>query len=203
MLKLPSKRIIPDFIIILFGVLETLKYILLLPVMAVNAIGVIIGSFCILWVWISHPHEEHLIPAGVLAIFTFFGMISISYNGNMQSRELLWPLFYMGIALMILDKEIDNFAAAIPVYFFSAVMIYQMLIAPIYTQTFSESRNYCSVYALCFYCNYIIVRYKNGNQDVPILALFLSSFCSFLSFGRGATLTFLLSKRDLARTGTC
>lgn len=186
-----KNSLLAESVIITYGIIETFKYVQIISVWTANIIGCLIGGLSIFYVAVKHGISKQGKIIVFLYIYEGFGLISCLYNSNMDFQELLWFVFFMGIALLLLNENISNIAAAFPVFFFCTVLLlYLSRVGKIYELNISESRNYSSVYLLSFYSIYLIVRHKNGENTIPWAALLLSTIVAYLSLGRGGILTF-------------
>ena len=186
-----DKKMFPSWIVLVYGILETLKYLKIIPIMTVNILGCIMGALSFFYTF----KKEGIYIKYILffIIYTTMGVLSFFYNGNIDFQELLWPLFFGGISLLIITFRIDERFAIVPVYFFAVMMLFMFLrYGSIYDLSFSESRNYSSVYLLSFYSIYIIVREKQKKTNIEIVPLVVVMVCSFLSAGRGGMISFAL-----------
>ena len=186
-----KKDSFPSWVILIYGILETLKYVKIIPTMTVNIAGLILGLLSFLYTYRRKRLKGNYIIYFV--IYTLMGLFSFIYNGNLDFQELAWPVFFAGIAVLLLAFHIDERFAVIPVYFFTLVMIYMFLrYGAIYDLNLSESRNYSSAYLLSFYSIYLIVREKNRKDKIKIIPLVAVTACAFLSAGRGGMISFLI-----------
>lgn len=181
----------PSVVVLLYGILETLKYVKIIPTMTVNIAGLVLGLLSLIYTYRRGRLRKNYIT--YFAVYTLMGLLSLIYNGNLDFQELAWPIFFAGIAVLLLAFHIDERFAVVPVYFFPLVMIYMFLrYGAIYDLSLSESRNYSSAYLLSFYSIYLIVREKNKKDKIEIIPLLVVTACAFLSAGRGGMVSFLI-----------
>lgn len=181
----------PSWVVLLYGILETLKYVKIIPTMIVNIAGLGLGLLSLIYTYRKKRLKGNYII--YFAIYTLMGLLSLIYNGNLDFQELAWPIFFAGIAVLLLAFNIDERFAIVPVYFFTLVMAYMFLrYGAIYNLNLSESRNYSSAYLLSFYSIYLIVREKNNKDKIEIIPLVVVTACAFLSAGRGGMVSFLV-----------
>ena len=192
--KIQGNNMIPNMVIVLFSIIETLKYFDFVSVENVNAFGVLMGVFSIMYIFFTKHVRRKSVVIIFFVLYTICGLLSCFINGNIDLQELLWPLFFMGISLILLETKPSSRAARIAFYIFSITAIIFIMSAggKIYNLSTAESRNYCSVYALCFLSIYIITLAKEGSAKLPLLEVIVNMIVSMLSLGRGGIITSIL-----------
>ena len=194
-------------VILLYGIIETLKYFTLIPVLLANGLGVVLGGCTFVYMSIKHGIKRQYRVIMFVTLYTLTGFMSYMYNGNIDLIELVWPVFFMGIAIALLNENVNYKIAAIPIYFFMIIMVYYLVrYGTIANGNYtSESRNYASIYSLSFFSIYMIAREQHNKKEIPWLTLLVVLLGSILANGRGGILVFgvmlfLMSVYGLVRT---
>ena len=175
------------------GVIQLIKFLSIVSITSANMMVVAVGVMCLVYVAIKHGMEG---PTGrafmFIIVYTIFGMMSYLYNYNMDLVELLWPLGYMSIGILLLNEGIPLKTSKIMFLIFSCVLLFDIIrMGDVGLIAINFSRNMISEYALLLLC---LVFLSSGAQKKGISPLYPIVFAvlCFAAVGRSGIATSVL-----------
>ena len=87
-----KKDSFPSWVILIYGILETLKYVKIIPTMTVNIAGLILGLLSFLYTYRRKRLKGNYIIYFV--IYTLMGLFSFIYNGNLDFNPAWKTIFF-------------------------------------------------------------------------------------------------------------
>lgn len=154
-----------------------------------NLVYTILGSISLIYVLIKTKFKKHIYLLLFILLYTISCVMSMLYNNNADIVELLWPLSFMNIALLLLNFNIN-------------IKIIRALYYPLLVIVILNFRNYnfmldinsISVFMLLILGIYVIVSYQNNSRltIIPYLGAFYSALLtvSLYTGGRSGVLVF-------------
>lgn len=181
----------PSLLVIIFTLIDLIRLYNILPSSLVNMLYILIGIISIIYcIYINGFIKQKSILI-FLFFYTLFGLIGVLFNRNIDFQEVLWPLAFLGVAMLILNFKLSNKLTFI--LFFSVVMllITSILQLGIDNLSLTSSRNALSVMVLFYFSLHIINLYNNYSK-ITLLPVIIGLIASTLAIGRSGILTFLL-----------
>lgn len=179
-------------IIFIFIIIDVLRFFAIIPVNFASAINLILGFLSIILVAKKRKFNSLLPMITFFFIYTCFGFIGVLYNRNIDLVELLWPLAYGGLALLVIYSKMNYLAIKKLYYFISTVFIIVFSMDSInLLVTTSSSRNAIGVIMIMILSFYLISA-RDNYKKTTIFPVFLGLVVSLLAIGRSSILTFLI-----------
>lgn len=190
--KRKKHKKISDLIIFVFFLANIFKYFEVISSIMADTFLVFIGFIAIVHVFLHKGISKQRNFIIFIFIYTFCGMFGIIINGNMDIQELVWPIAFMGIGLLMLNFAISYRLTKIIYYLYNILMIYSIVIVGnVDLLNAVSSRNTISVGALNYFCLYAITAY-NQNEKITVMPVLLGLLTSFMAVGRSGILTFTI-----------
>lgn len=191
--KKPSIRFAPaDLIFLVFAVVEFLRFFKVIAPLIANAIFVVLGLISILIVFIKKGIRNQLKVIFFIFVYIFFGILGVLTNGNIDIQEIFWPVAFIGIAMLLLNFNINHKLTKYAYYLALLAIITQIITSGSVDKiNVVSSRNTISVIVLLLFSFYVISVYKN-NEKISIFSVIAGSITVILAIGRSGILTFVL-----------
>lgn len=192
-LKNPSIKIdMASFLVFLFVLVEHLRFFKILPLRISNGSFVVLGIISILYVSKKAGIKKQLKPYFFMFIYMFFGLIGVIVNGNIDFQEILWPIGFIGISLVLLNFKMSYRLTQFMYYISVVILSIQILISGnVNNLEAISSRNAISVMVLIVFSILVISSYQN-DMKIGIFPVMLGTTVAILAVGRSGILTFFL-----------
>lgn len=163
------------------------------------ALGLISHLLCLLLDFNKSMLKQYLI----IMFFLIFGFLSFIYNNNSTLGELVSSYIYFGVAVLILNTNLDKKLWKFLFFIVSFIFLLFILSGNSFDSIFvNASRNYVSVYLLFFIFMYYVSNYKENTINIlpSVLFFLLSVFAigrtGILVSGVLVLLTFMWNTRN-------
>lgn len=181
-----------SFLVLLFVLIEHLRFFKILPLHISNGSFVVIGLLSILYVSKKNGIKKQLKPYLFMFLYIFFGLIGVIANGNIDFQEMLWPFAFIGISLVLLNFKMSYRLSRIIYYTSAFILSIQILISGnVNNLEAISSRNAISVMILVMFSILVISSYQN-DMKIGIFPVMIGTTVAILAVGRSGILTFLL-----------
>lgn len=181
-----------SFLILLFVLIEHLRFFKVVPLRFANASFVVVGFLSILYVSKKAGIKKQLKPYFFMFIYIFCGLVGVVANGNINFQEMLWPFAFIGISLLFLNFKINYRLSKLMYYLSIFILSIQILSSGnVNNLEAISSRNAISIMVLIMFSILAISSYQNDIK-ISIYPTILGTLVSILAIGRSGILTFLL-----------
>jgi hypothetical protein len=176
--------------LLIYTMIDLIRLYELIPKVIGNGLYVILGSIGILYTLVRKGIKSELSIFSFLFFYTLFGSIGILFNNNMNLQELLWPLAFVGIAILILNYNI-NYKLAKTIYYLVAFLLVITIVfaGSVNNVSLTSSRNTISV-MLLFYFSIFAISSVQNHIKIKIFPVLVGLIISFLAIGRSGIITF-------------
>lgn len=180
----------PTVYLLTFFFIDMMRLLDILPRTIGNISYVILGFVIFLSLTVSTNKKINIIIPLFLFFYTLFGALNVLLIGNMDYIELIWPVAFIGVSLIILYFPIDHKVFSTMYILVSTTIFLIILFSDGINQvSLTSSRNTISITLLLYFSLYVISADKS-NQKVNISYIVIGLIISVLSIGRSGILTF-------------
>lgn len=175
----------------LFFCANILSYFNFIPVLIDYIFLMLLGIASVVFIskWIYFSNLQSFIL--FLILYTFCGIVSLIYNGNADVQEMLWPIAFMSLGLLLLTFP-PKFETVARLYYISVVIFLPLTLwkgLSIFETTLS-SKNTVGTLQFLLFAVYCISADRHGKNPKIILAAFLGILCSSAVESRGGVVAF-------------
>lgn len=124
-------------------------------------------------------------------IYIIAGLLGSIINQNIEIQEAMWPLGFMGMAMLILNFNINKKIVKLVFYFIAFYLLGSILLNGIDNYQLSSSRNSISIIML-FYFSLLIIHLVKEKQGISYFPILLSLLVVTIAIGRSGIFTFLI-----------
>ncbi len=179
----------PNSIFALLTITNIIRLFAIIPVSFGNILYILIGSISLFYCISKKGIKNESLFLGIILLYTAFGVLSFFYNSNMDPQELLWPVGFMSIGLLIYEYDISYKNARISYYVLCLALIYEIvMVGGVDDITISGSRNTISIFVVLYYSFLLISLYKSG-MELQIIDPVVGALVCILGTGRSGILT--------------
>lgn len=183
---------IPSILLVLFLIIDLIRLFEITTQMVGNILYIFVGAIAILYSLYKVGLKKQLHIIYFIFIYNFFGALSLLVNGNMNPQELLWPIAFIGMAIMFLNFKISHKVSKGVYYFLIAILMFKIIIVgDVNNLNTLTSRNTISVMVLMYLSIYII-SCNIHNKKLTIYPILLGLLVNIMAIGRSGIITFLL-----------
>lgn len=183
-------NIFASLLFILFFAIIIFKFYNFMNLQIANMLYTILGVTSLFFTLLKTKLKNHIYYLMFIFVYITSGIVSMLYNSNADVVEMLWPMSFMSIGLLLLNFKI-NYKMTMFLYYLLIIII-----AINYNNYhFYQYLNAISVYVLLFLSIYVIVGRIN-NINISIFPYIVALYTSMLTLGRhtggrGGFITFL------------
>ncbi len=183
-----SELILTSFVIVLLG-----YHLRFFEAFFSNALFLIIGGTSSVLCLIYGKKKQMCRAVIFASIYSYAGLISYAYNGNADIQELLWPIGYMGIGLILVNFRVSTIFTSLCYFAYMGIMFSLMIFdRPEASFSFLRfSRNTISVLSLLFFSMHMIAAYR-ARKSVSIVYPIVMLIVNCLAMGRSGIFTAIL-----------
>lgn len=187
-----KKNLIVSIILIVYVVIDLIRVFNVLPPAVFNIAYVSLGFLAILYSVYIKGIKKQLSICIFLFFYTLFGLVGIIVNKNIDFQEVLWPIAFLGISLLLLNFKLNYKLAQIIYYSIMFILITTMIISGgVNNVDMTSSRNTISVIVLFYFSIYVISMYTN-NVRMTFFPIIIGLITTLLAVGRSGIITFLI-----------
>lgn len=177
---------------IMFFFINIIAYLKVVDTVEGQILFLLIGMLSFMYIIFKNSIYDQKSILLFLFFYTMNGMICFLFNNNMDIQELLWPIAFEGIAILLLNIKINYKISKIIYYGLSIFMLLKIyFVGDANYINVSSSRNSVSAIILFYFCIYAISSYQN-NKRVTILPVAFGLVVSIMAVGRSGILSFIL-----------
>jgi hypothetical protein len=191
-IKTNCSTVIPSLFLVIYMFVDFIKFFNVVPPLVGNILYVLLGSLAIGYSTIKKGIGRQIPILSFIFFYIFFGAIGLLFNGNMDPQELLWPFAFMGLAILLLNFDI-NYKLVKALYYFSIFFIALRIIVAggISSLDTASSRNTIGIMVLIYFSLYVIASYVN-KKKITIFPVLFGLLITIIAIGRSGILTFVL-----------
>jgi hypothetical protein len=191
-IKTNYSTIIPSLFLVIYMFVDFIRFFNVVPLIVGNILYVLLGSLAIVYSTIKKGIGRQILILSFIFFYIFFGAIGVLFNGNIDPQELLWPFAFMGLAILLLNFDI-NYKLVKALYYFSLIFIAIRIIVAggVSHIDIVASRNTIGIMVLIYFSLYAIASYVN-KKKVTIFPVLFGLLITIIAIGRSGILTFVL-----------
>ena len=169
-----------------FSLFTALQYLRILPPLLCNGAQLLVGICSLALCFLVEGKAKLRRYLLFIGVYTAFGIVSCFYNGNADVIELLWPLGYMSVGLLLVFFRPNTKACQSFFYGYCAAILLRITLAgDVNIAGFNASRNMISVHVLALLSIYLISARKAGER-FSVMTFLCAIFLCMISRGRSA-----------------
>lgn len=187
-----SKLIIPEFLLVSFITTAIGTHLISISVDTMNMLIAIMGLMCLLYYLICGNKTIKLNGLVIGVVMSFFMLISILYNGNARTINILWVWSYIGVAMLLYQYGLRPSIAIILFYVGCLFFVNQALTEDIAASELLSEGSENNISTLCVFL--MIILYLSfirivKSKIISYLPIILVLFISLWTACRAAILT--------------
>lgn len=191
-IKTNCSTIIPSLFLVIYMFVDFIRLFNVVPLIVGNIMYVLLGSLAIIYSTFNKGIARQIPIFSFIFFYIFFGAIGLLFNGNMDPQELLWPFAFMGLAILLLNFDI-NYKLVKELFYLSLIFIAIRIIVAggISHIDIASSRNTIGIMVLIYFSLYAIASYVN-KKKITIFPVLFGLLITIMAIGRSGILTFVL-----------
>ena len=183
---------IVSVLLFLFVLVEIGTFLFCTTYLFRNGCLVIIGSLSVAYSLMRNGLKTNRFFVRFVIVYSLCGLLSMLVNQNADVQELLWPLAYMGVGLLLLNFKIPFRFIRLLYFAVSMLFVIEIVVhGGVDNLELLSSRNSLSIYELQLWSIYMVSAHQN-KKNVEYWTILLGLFVSVISIGRGGILTFVI-----------
>lgn len=183
-----KKQLVVQILWVTYFILDILKFKSPMPLQIANILILCLGIFAIIYCFLKNGVNYQSEYVLFLVFYMASSFFSFFYNGNADIQEILWPLGFMGIGLLLLNFPVSVSTARLLYYGYCAYMtLLIMFCGGADYLGGRSSRNTVSEMVIIYFCIYMIASYEH-RKSMGMFPVIVGLLTCCMAIGRSGIL---------------